>query len=137
MVDSSVIVKWLNSQEEQNLEKADELLRDAMDKRVVLLTSELGKFEVGNALINKGIGPTEFNETMAVFYNLPIQFFPESEEVSKITFDIAKRYKLTYYDAAYVALAVVYDASIVTDNYKHQGKASEEVEVIALKDYKS
>lgn len=51
VIDSSVIVKWLNTTDEGNLEKADKILADALQRKVELLAPELAKYEVGNVLL--------------------------------------------------------------------------------------
>ena len=41
VVDSSVIVKWINSQEEKNLDKADKLLKDCEKGLTIILKSRI------------------------------------------------------------------------------------------------
>ena len=53
VVDSSVIVKWLNATDEQNLEEADQILADAIKDNVELIAPELAKYEIGNVLLLK------------------------------------------------------------------------------------
>lgn len=135
VVDSSVIVKWLNVDNEQNLDQADNLLKEARDGKVELLAPELAKYEVGNVLLfGKKLSPEQANTTLYWLFRLPITFIPQSEKLSKDTFIIAEQLKITFYDASFVALAKHEDAVLVTDNLKHQGKASG-VKVVALKDY--
>lgn len=71
---------------------------------------------------------------MAQFYTLPIHFLPEFEELSADSFHLAHSLGITYYDAAFLAVAKYYDATVITENIKHQGKTTE-IEVISLKDY--
>ena len=59
VVDSSVIVKWLNQTKEQNLEQADKILNQARDGLVDLIAPELAKYEVGNVLTTKDVGVEE------------------------------------------------------------------------------
>ena len=46
IVDSSVIVKWLNQTKEQNLEQADKILSEAREGKIQLIAPELAKYEV-------------------------------------------------------------------------------------------
>jgi len=134
VVDSSVIVKWLNQIDEKFLKQADELLKDAQAKSVSLLAPELSKYEIGNALLKKQLKISLANEALGTVSKLPIRFIPESESLAKETYRIAREAEITYYDASFIALAKQENASLVTDNSKHQGK-TKEIKVITLKDY--
>lgn len=135
VVDSSVIVKWLNTDNEQNLQQADKILQEARNGKVEIIAPELSKYEVGNVLLfGKKLTPEQANIPLYWLYHFPITFVPQSEELSKTTFAIAESLKITFYDAAFLAVAEAENAILVTDNPKHQGKAST-VKVVALKDY--
>ncbi|MBI2430526.1 MAG: type II toxin-antitoxin system VapC family toxin [Candidatus Levybacteria bacterium] len=134
VIDSSVIVKWLNQTKEQNLEQADKILQQARNNEVELLAPELAKYEVGNVLITKGVAYNEVEISLTMLYSFPITFIPESLDLAEQTYNIADRLEITYYDASFLSLAKQYDAILVTDNIKHQGRDSN-IRVIALKDY--
>lgn len=135
VVDSSVIVKWISQDNEKLLKEADEVLKDAEKRKIVLIAPELVKYEIGNVLLfGKHLSPEQAVKTLTEFYNLPISFIPESKELAKETFKMAFDLKITYYDASFISLAKQYDAILVTDNIKHQGK-DPSIKVIALKDY--
>lgn len=135
VVDSSVIVKWLNTDNEQNLYQADKVLRDAKDGKIELLAPELAKYEVGNVLLfGKKLTKKQASTPLHWLFKLPIKFISESEESSNKTFSIAEEIKITYYDSSFVALAKQENAVLVTDNLKHQGKATD-IKVISLVDY--
>lgn len=135
VVDSSVIVKWLNATNEQDLEKSDQLLADALEGKIKLLAPELAKYEVGNVfLFSKKLSPQDLEIPLHTLFVSPIQFISESEELAKETYILAFNLGITYYDASFLSLAKQYNATLVTDNIKHQGKASD-IKVISLKDY--
>ena len=135
VIDSSVIIKWLSSDREKNLDNADNILVDAQNGRVELMAPELAKYEVGNVLLfSKKLSPGQVKTVLAKFYNLPFSFIGESEELAKETFKLAFNLKITYYDASFLSLAKQYDATLVTENIKHQGKSTK-VKVKSLQDY--
>ncbi len=134
VVDSSVTVKWINQIDESLLDKADKLLSDAQEGSVNLLSPELSKYEVGNALLKKGLDLPKAYESLGTIYQLPLTFIPESEELAKQTYKMAQENGITYYDASFIALAEENNATLVTDNIKHQGKSSE-IKAVSLKDY--
>jgi len=135
IVDSSVIMKWLNITDEENIEKANALLTDALDGKIDLIAPELAKYEIGNVLLKgKQLTPQEASISFGTAYALPITFINETVDLAKETFLIAYNTHITYYDASFISLAKMYDAILVTENIKHQGKSSE-IKVTSLKDY--
>ncbi len=134
-VDSSVIVKWLNQENETNVEKADDLLESAYKGKMTLLVPELAKYEVGKALLmGKKLTSEQGVEALDLFYSLPLRFVSETNEMAKDTFQISIQAGITYCDASFVALAKQEEAVLVTDNPKHQAKI-DGVKVVALADY--
>lgn len=134
VVDSSVSVKWINQIDEKLLDQANKVLKEAQAGSISLLAPELSKYEIGNALLKKGLDLPQAYESLGTVYQLPVTFVPESEELAKQTYDIAAVTTMTYYDASFVALAQQEKAILVTDNPKHQG-LTKSIEVIPLKDY--
>ncbi|TSC85307.1 MAG: Uncharacterized protein G01um101416_929 [Microgenomates group bacterium Gr01-1014_16] len=133
--DSSVIVKWVNQDNELNLDQADKLLNDVRVGKVELLAPELAKYEVGNALIKKGIADVHAFQSLGTVYSLPIRFMSETEALADETYQMARKAGLTYYDASFAALVKQEGAALVTANPKHQTKIVG-VKVISLEDYK-
>ncbi len=135
VVDSSVIVKWINTQNEAYTERADKILKDVEQDKVEILTSELAKYEIGNALLKrKQLDLPHAYASLGTIYELPITFVPETEALACSTYQLGKKHNMTYYDASFLSVAKAYKAPLVTDNIKHQGKQSE-VKVIPLARY--
>lgn len=136
VIDSSVIVKWLSSDKEANLEQADVLLQDVQDGKAELYSTELAKYEIGNALLKgKGLHFSDAKISLATLYALPIQFIPESKELAEDTYQLGEKSNMTYYDASFLSLAQMLNGILVTDNIKHQGKAKS-IKVMPLSEYK-
>lgn len=140
--DSSVIVKWVNQQNELHLQKADKLLVDVQKGKVELIVPELAKYELGNALLKKGLSDAQAFQTLGTVYCLPMQFVAETEQLAGVTYQMANNVrsselipKFTYYDASFAALAKQEEAVLVTANPKHHGKILG-VKVISLENYK-
>ncbi|MEK7188723.1 MAG: type II toxin-antitoxin system VapC family toxin [Patescibacteria group bacterium] len=140
--DSSVVVKWVNQQNELNLDQADKLLSDVQAGKVELIVPELAKYELGNALLKKGLSDAQAFQSLGTIYSLPIQFVPETEELAGVAYQMASKVRLTedtpkftYYDASFVALAKQEEAVLVTANPKHQIKVIG-VRVVPLENYK-
>lgn len=134
VIDSSVIVKWLNQTKEQNLEQADKILNQARDGVVELFAPELAKYETGNVLITKGITFTDARTSLSTLYSFPVTFITESLDLAQQSYFLADSLGITYYDAVFLSLAKQYDATLITENIKHQGK-SKDIKVKSLQDY--
>ena len=135
VVDSSVMVKWLNVRDELWLKEAKQLIEDCEKGKVILYAPELAVYEVGNALVYKGLELWELEESLERLYIMPVKWLKTGVEEAKRIGAVALEQRMTFYDATFVGLAVKLGATLVTDNPKHQGKF-EGVKVVALKDYK-
>lgn len=135
VVDTSVLVKWLNKTNEKNIDKADEIMESALKGEIELLTPELSRYECGNVLLKgKQLTPQEAYVSLATAYSLPIIFVSESEELAKETYSLASDLGITYYDASFLSLAKKFNATLVTENTKHQRK-SKGIKVKSLQEY--
>jgi predicted nucleic acid-binding protein len=135
VVDTSVIVKWLSQDNEDHIEQADKIIKDAHLDKIIIIAPELAKYEVGNVLLfGKHLSFEQARTVLAQLYKLPISFVEDTAVLAEATFKLAARAKVTYYDASFMALAKQYDAMLVTDNMKHQGRLNE-VRVKAIEDY--
>lgn len=134
VADSSVIVKWVNSQDEAYLGQADKLFEDCKNGKIQLLAPELAKYEVGNVLWKKGLALPAAQASLGTIYAGPVEFVKQDKSQALRTMEIAIKSKMTFYDATFVALAEKQNATLITANPKHQKKFTG-INVIALKDY--
>lgn len=135
VVDTSVIVKWLNQDNEGYIDQADKILRDVEHDKIVIIAPELAKYEVGSVLLHgKKLDLEQAKIILTQFYKLPISFVENTTLLAEETYKLALDAKVTYYDASFMALASLYDARLVTDNLKHQGRLKH-IKVTAIKDY--
>ncbi|PIU03754.1 hypothetical protein COT44_01615 [Candidatus Shapirobacteria bacterium CG08_land_8_20_14_0_20_39_18] len=134
VVDSSVIVKWLNNQDEKYIKEAFKLLKDCQAGKISLYAPELAKYEVGNALLNKEIELPQTKSSLETLYALPISFIKLDKETALDTYDFTDELEITYYDAVFLTLAKKIKGILVTDNPKHQ-KTIKNIEILPLKDY--
>ncbi|KKS93103.1 MAG: hypothetical protein UW68_C0012G0016 [Candidatus Collierbacteria bacterium GW2011_GWB1_44_6] len=135
VLDTSVVIKWLNQSSEENIDKADEIMEAALRGKIKLFAPELARYECGNVLLKgKKMNPSEAQIVLGTAYALPITFISESEDMAKETFEIAFGMGITYYDAAFLCLAKKIDATLVTENIKHQAE-SKGIKVVSLSEY--
>lgn len=141
VVDSSVIVKWVSSDKELHLEQADKLLNDVKDGRVEMMAPELAKYEVGNALLKKGLTYNQVLQCLGTVYSVPVRFVIETEKLAGETHRLANEVRsarnmqnFTYYDASFAALAKEEKAVLITANPKHHCQISG-IKVVNLEKY--
>lgn len=134
VVDSSVIVKWLNQDNEQYIKNADTLLGDWESGKIAIFAPELAKYEVANALLYKDLNKPAFGASLAAFYALPISYIVQTEMAAKVAGEIAREQLITFYDATFLQTAQSLGAVLVTANPKHQ-KSTKSVRVVPLSDY--
>lgn len=135
VIDSSVIVKWLNIENEAHVTEADQVLSDAQKGKTALYAPQISKYEVANALLKgKKLTVAEVKDCFTVLYALPLTFVQENEGISMAAYEIAFKNDITYYDAVFLAHAKVLNATVITDNPKHQAK-DQTVKVIFLAQY--
>ena len=134
ILDSSVIVKFLFSEGEEYLHQADQLLHETREGAIDLLAPVLSKYEVGNVIRFRNMTITEKQVNWDNFGLVPIKFIEMQEKDGRRALDIAEMFKITFYDAIFLALAERMKAILVTANPKHQKKLAG-VKVVDLKDY--
>jgi predicted nucleic acid-binding protein len=135
VIDSSVVIKWLNSNREDDLEKADKLLSDVRSGKVELLAPEVMKYEVGKVFYySKRLTQLESKIVLDAFFHLPIKCIVLDQELSKEAHAIASAYDLSYDESIYLALAEQKGAIYITD-IPNPKLMSSGVKTVLLKDY--
>lgn len=137
VLDSSVVVKRCNSLKEDHLEQVDQVFLDGESGKIKIYLPELSKYEVGNALLNKKLDLELAKASLDPLYIPPVDFIALDQELADLTMEIAHQEKITYYDACFLALAQKLNATLVTDNPKHQKKLTSKIKVASLQNYKS
>lgn len=112
VVDASVVLKWLLAEPS---EEADDLLETHLNGSDPLVAPELLYYEIGNVLVTKTkLSAQETADLFGYFLDLHIEAYSLGADEYKTTIDLAHRYKLSVYDAAYLGLAIALDTRLVT-----------------------
>lgn len=135
ILDSSVIIKFILSQGESDIDKANLILERTAANKLQLLAPVLAKEEVGNVIKNRKFSREEKLECWAKFSLIPIKYIDLDFKVGLRILEIALEMDITFYDAEFVAQAENLKISLVTANPKHQ-KSFGNTKVVALQDYK-
>lgn len=121
VLDTSIIVKWFN--QEAGSEQAKIIYKQFQNQEIQIILPELVKYELGNALLKgKKITLAKVKTILINFYKLPFVFIEEDKNLSLLSYQIAEKHNMTYYDACFLALAKREKAVLITANPKHQKK---------------
>ncbi|MEM4020956.1 MAG: type II toxin-antitoxin system VapC family toxin [Nitrososphaerota archaeon] len=122
VLDASVAVKWFNV---EPLREKALIIRDKyVNGEIELIAPDLLYYEVANALrYNPRFGIEEVKSALKALEDLSIITYDFEGELREKAVELAYRFGITIYDAAYVALAVIRDASLYTANKEVVAKA--------------
>lgn len=135
IIDASVAVKWMNQDNEESSKQALSLLQGAVEGRYQLLSCDLLPYEIFNALIRgKKLKGPWIEKALDAFFLLPIETAPLDPTLAASTALIAEQSGMSYYDAAYVALAFQEQAPLLTANIRDQARMKN-VTVINIADW--
>ena len=112
VVDASVVLQWLL---EQPSARSTEILEGHLNGSEPLVAPELLNYEVGNVLGTKvRLTAQDASELFDNFLGLGIETYSLGADEYRTSLDIACRYRLTVYDASYLALALALEVKLVT-----------------------
>jgi len=122
VVDASVVLKWLLAELSA---EAEELLERHLNGSDPLVAPELLYYEIGNVLVTKTkLSAQETSDLFGYFIDLQIEAYSLGADEYKATIDLAYRYKLSVYDAAYLGLALALDSRLVTADRRLANRAA-------------
>jgi len=129
--DASVLLKWVLSGPEEDDQAAALELRDrAIREEIELAVPSLWLFEVGNLLARRI--PGEAPALLAALVDFGLREPPLTEEWRLRALALTGSYGVTFYDAAYHALALVLGGVFVTADARYLGRAGAAGSVVQL-----
>lgn len=135
VADASVILKWvLPDTNEKDVEAALQLREMAIDGQIMILAPTLLLFEVGNILTIKE--PTIAEKMIQQIMSFQLYERPWTNAWLSETLALTKKYKVTFYDAAYHALALTEAAVFVTGDSKYVNKTEAVGNVVLLSNWR-
>ncbi|MCX8193642.1 MAG: type II toxin-antitoxin system VapC family toxin [Nitrososphaeria archaeon] len=115
VLDASVAVKWFNV--EPLRDKALIIRKRYVDGEIDLIAPTLLYYEVANALrYNPRFGIEEVKSALKALEDLGIKIYDFRGELRDNSIELAYRYGVTVYDAAYIALAILQNATLYTSD---------------------
>jgi predicted nucleic acid-binding protein len=129
--DASVILKWvLPSDDEPETSQALMLRKASVDEDMRALLPALWLYEVGNTIARRF--PEHADGWLAALFKFGLEEAPPSRRGLATVLELTKRYGVTFYDAAYHAIAIVHDGQFVTADRRYVNRASEAGAIVRL-----
>lgn len=136
VIDSSVIVKWFSSFNEEYYVNAIGILEAYKEDKLSIYIPELAIYEVMNALrYNPNFDENEVNTILENLLVLNLKIINVNRELLALILKIAYEDEITIYDAAFVAISGIYKIPLITANPKHHSIINKGRNVILLKDF--
>lgn len=115
VVDSSVLIKWIKTRDEDLVKEARRLLTEVETKSVEVHAPALLLYEIGNILLLKSrLDAAGLNAAFDHLEALPFVVAPPAAPLLKRAGRLGRELGLTFYDASFIALAVELDCPYVT-----------------------
>jgi predicted nucleic acid-binding protein len=126
VVDTSVVFKWYRqTDDEGHVQQALTVLQDHLDGRIAVNAPDLLIYELGNLL---GLKRQFVSEAPITILRrtllLDLQIHPIDQLLAERALAAAERYGVTFYDAAFLALAVILRCPFITADRKLYRSAS-------------
>jgi len=132
--DASVLLKWvLPSDEEPAAGKALLLRAAILDGAVHVLVPALWFYEVGNTIARRFPGHAQAWLSALMRFGLE-EALPSERWLAK-SLELTRRHDVSFYDAAYHALALVHKGHFITADSKYMVRASDSGSVSLLSDW--
>ena len=132
--DASVLLKWvLPSDDEPDADKALLLRAAIVDDAVRALLPALWLYEVGNTIARRF--PTHASDWLSALMKFGLEEAAPSHPWLAKTVELTRRFDVSFYDAAYHALALIHNGLFVTADTRYVNRVTESGSVIALSDW--
>ena len=130
--DASIILKWLlPGPEEEDTDKALQIRDAFLQSKCLFHVPTLWYYEVGNTLTRRF--PAYVGPLLETVLDLNMEECHVRNENLKVTLDFAKRFNVTFYDAAYHAVAVVKKGMFITADRKYFSKTKSAGNIVLLR----
>jgi predicted nucleic acid-binding protein len=120
VVDSSVVFKWYRQTgDEDYVPQAVSILKRHLHGEIEIHVPDLLFYELGNILrLKETLVSKDALTILRETFALSLQIHPIDLALSEETFRFARERDLTFYDASFVALSHLLDASFITADKK-------------------
>lgn len=110
VVDTSVLIKWIKTKDEELLVEAGRLLRQVESKPLAVHVPALLLYEIGNILLLKtDLDPDGLEKAVDGLEALPFIVAPPATPLLQRATRVGREFALTFYDASFLAVGLSTD----------------------------
>lgn len=132
--DASVLLKWiLPSDDEPDAERALLLRTAILEETVRALVPALWLYEVGNTIARRF--PAQAAGWLAALMKFGIEESPPSNPWLAKALELTGRHDVSFYDAAYHAVALAHGGLFVTADARYAGRAKDSGSIVVLSEW--
>jgi predicted nucleic acid-binding protein len=132
--DASVLLKWvLPSDDEPDTDRALNLRTAIIEESVRALLPSLWLYEVGNTIARRF--PADALAWMSALMKFELPEAPPTPAWLTTALELTKKHEVTFYDAAYHALALIHKGLLVTADSRYVNKVADPATVVALSEW--
>jgi predicted nucleic acid-binding protein len=132
--DASVLLKWvLPSDDEPDADKALLLRAAIRDEAAHALVPPLWLYEVGNTIARRF--PIQASRWLSALMKFGLAEASPTQPWLAKTLELTQRYEVSFYDAAYHALALLHNGVFITADSRYVNRVMDAGSVIALSDW--
>ena len=128
--DASVLLKWVLPSDKPDADKALLLRAAIQDEAVDALLPALWLYEVGNTIARRF--PVHAPSWLSALMKFGLEEASPSQPWVAKSLELTQRYEVSFYDAAYHALALIHKGVFVTADRRYVNRVREAGSVIAL-----
>jgi predicted nucleic acid-binding protein len=129
--DASVLLKWiLPSDDEPDTDRALQLRTAIVEESIRALLPSLWLYEVGNTVVRRF--PAHALAWMSALMKFELQEAPATPVWLTTALELTKQYEVTFYDAAYHAVALIHRGVFVTADTRYVTRVADPERVVAL-----
>lgn len=132
--EASVLLKWvLPADDEPDTDKALVMRAAIVDETVHALLPALWLYQVGNTIARRF--PVEAEIWLTALVKFGIEEAPPSRAWLSRTLELTHRHGVSFYDAAYHALAVIHRGLFVTADVRYISRVAQVGSIVALSEW--
>ncbi len=133
--DASVLLKWvLPSEDEPHADKAPQLRSAIVDSTVHALVPPLWIYELGNTIARRF--PDNAQAWLSALMKFALEEVPVSKPWLTKTLELVQLHEVTFYDAAYHALAIISGGNFITADSRYAIKTASSGSVVLVGDWR-
>lgn len=135
VLDTSVVLKWYNQENEKNTAPALQILQDFKEEKIDLIFPDLLPVEVANAFLKgKKLPAKEVKNIIRNLFALPVIIKEPTANAVLQAVELVEKTNITMYDALFIATAQIENCLLISDDQKGHGKFNKDV-VMMLRSY--